>query len=189
MTYEVGRFYVVPCVLGKWRHLTRYWPVMGSQHEDREHLDFPHQHYHIDWRFVGRPDIDWFGAALQGHTDHDGLAANYGVPLMVGPRINVGGLPKPVLRRRKCHREHVLPFHRVARGGWQKSMETAYVGCKLAAGRVCPHRGYDLSREPVNADGTITCPLHGLRWNAATGELVPRNPESSGCNPPDEKLT
>lgn len=35
----------------------------------------------------------------------------------------------------------------------------------------CPHRGYDLTNvEPI--DGVITCPLHSLRFNATTKQLI-----------------
>lgn len=35
----------------------------------------------------------------------------------------------------------------------------------------CPHRGYDLSSTPV-IDGIITCPLHGLKFDAETKKLI-----------------
>lgn len=35
----------------------------------------------------------------------------------------------------------------------------------------CPHRGYDLSSQPI-VNGVVTCPLHGLQFDANTGEVL-----------------
>lgn len=174
MTYEVGKFYKVPCVRGAWGSETyiRDWPVMGSLHEDGEIIKFPHQHYHIDWRFVQARIIgvdDGLDVLRRGRTF---LEHQYAIPLITWARLNPDGLPPPVMRRRKCQRAHHLPFERPAIT-WMPKLEAAHATCKLT-GLVCPHRGYDLSHEPVADDGTITCPMHGLRWNAFTGEPAPR---------------
>ena len=53
--YEVGRFYVVPCVRAGWPHIDdkpRWWPILGPQHEDAEFINFPYQHFHVDYRFL-----------------------------------------------------------------------------------------------------------------------------------------
>lgn len=171
MTYEIGKFYQVPCVLGTWESRRTYWPVLGSLHEDGEIIQFPWKHYHIDWRFV----TDRLLGADMAYSFAFGLHRGqhvYAKPLMIGPRINTDGLGRPSLRRRKCHREHALPFD-VKKVAWLPKLEKAHAACKLA-GKVCPHRGYDLTHEPVDAQGFVTCPLHGLRWNAATGALAPR---------------
>lgn len=39
----------------------------------------------------------------------------------------------------------------------------------------CTHRGFDLSNELPDIDGVITCPLHGLRFNAKTKEMIYEN--------------
>lgn len=36
----------------------------------------------------------------------------------------------------------------------------------------CPHRGYDLSQVNPDRDGKITCPLHGLQFDALTKKLL-----------------
>lgn len=36
----------------------------------------------------------------------------------------------------------------------------------------CPHRGFDLSNEVPDENGIITCPLHGLKFNAETKQLI-----------------
>ena len=54
---------------------------------------------------------------------------------------------------------------------WLMKLTAAYQNAKLRPDMICPHRGTDLSGiEPQ--DDVITCPLHGLRWNAQTGEAL-----------------
>lgn len=49
---------------------------------------------------------------------------------------------------------------------WLAALEGAYCDRTLVNGH-CPHRrGANVAPSP---DGTIICPLHGLRWDAATG--------------------
>lgn len=175
MTYEVGQFYNVPCVRGAWGTDSRVrdWPVMGALHEDGDIIGFKWKHYHIDWRFVARPhDSLSLREGADGHTTT--AQHRYARPLMVWDRMNYLGLPAPVLRRRKCVRAHTLPFD--ARPiKWLPKLEAAHADCKMV-GRICPHRGYDLSHEPVDENGVVTCPCHGLRWNVFTGALAPRQP-------------
>ncbi|WP_373545705.1 Rieske 2Fe-2S domain-containing protein [Chamaesiphon sp.] len=39
---------------------------------------------------------------------------------------------------------------------------------------VCPHQQLSLRGVPVNSDGEIVCPAHGLKWCTKTGSLIPR---------------
>jgi len=150
--------YSVPCVRGKYFNVTDDWPVMGPQHEDEAHINFPWQHYHIDWRFVPQHRFKPLGF-------------NLSAPLMISDRINSDGFPTPVLRRRKMHRA-MGEFNEVlVRAKWFYGLESAYADCKLKDGMVCPHRGIPLSGMHQEGD-IVTCPGHGLRWNVVTGELV-----------------
>jgi hypothetical protein len=38
----------------------------------------------------------------------------------------------------------------------------------------CPHKGMPLDGMPIDAEGRVVCPGHGLRWNLKTGKLSPR---------------
>lgn len=158
MSYEIGKFYKVPCVRAQYYRVVDYWPVMGPQHEDTEHVGFEYQHYHIDWRFVPVHRFSPLGFRLA-------------VPLMMSERINQDGLPTPVMRRRKFYR--TFPDFLGARAAkWMPNLEAAYAACKLKPGLICPHRGISLAG--VYQEGDVaTCPGHGLRWNVKTGELVP----------------
>ncbi len=162
--YVIGRYYPIPTVRGRVYDYLHDWPVMGPEHEDAEFINFPHQHYHIDWRFVpGR-----LFNALDG-----GWISVVALPLMgkssggLGP--NPDGLPNPVMRRLKCKRE--LPAYPGEKATWLPRLEEKYQDCRLKT-PICPHRGIALDNLPCNEDGVVTCPGHGLRWNIKTGELV-----------------
>lgn len=156
-SYEVGKFYRVPCVRAQYHYVVDDWPVTGPQHEDAEFINFPYQHYHIDWRFVPQHRFKPLGF-------------HFTVPLMTSERINQQGLPAPVLRRRKCQRQ--LPDFLVSKRSERLgALEAAYAQCKLKPGMICPHRGIPLVGAFQDGD-VVTCPGHGLRWNVKTGELV-----------------
>ena len=54
--------------------------------------------------------------------------------------------------------------------GWLPILRKAFLQSRLLPGKVCPHRGADLSGIGPDEDGIITCPLHRLRWHADTGQ-------------------
>jgi hypothetical protein len=162
ITYQVGKWYRVPTVRGEVHGLTRDWPVLGPEHEDREIINFPYDHYHLDWRFVEErflEKVEFYPGRL------------YAVVLFGDTHVNPGGLPKPIMKIRKCKRQ--FPHFPRRRAHWMAALERKHAGCRLKSGRVCPHRGVPLDSIPADADGHITCPAHGLRWRADTGELAP----------------
>lgn len=173
--YEVGKFYAVQCVHGAFYREIGWWPVMGEAHRDIEIVNFPWLHYHIDWRFVNERTYRRYVS-----LDPRGEAAGaFATPLMLMPEDD-----KPFSRvrrmedaaseirarpqRLKCKRQ--LPSYPHGAAPWMARLSEHYEGACLKR-NVCPHRGYDLSREPV-VDGVVTCPLHGLRWNVETGARV-----------------
>ena len=158
--YEVGKFYMVPCVRGQYFRVVADWPVIGPQHDDADIVGFDHQHYHIDYRFV--PERLFKPLGYQ-----------QGAPLMTSVTINPGGLPKPVLRRRKMYRVPPSVSELLTRraSSWYFKLQDAYADCKLKPGMICPHRGLPLETCPRDAD-VVTCPGHGLRWHVKTGEMV-----------------
>jgi hypothetical protein len=157
-----GRFYLVPIVRAAWYGWHADWPVMGPLHEDREFLNFPYDHYHLDPRFLP-----------------PGFRKLYRVfthPLHADARFTgAGPLPAPELRRRKCVRSFV-PFSPPweAAALWQ-TLRKAFAGRQCARGKggwVCPHRKASLGAIAPEG-GVITCPLHGLRIDAASGVVLP----------------
>lgn len=75
---------------------------------------------------------------------------------------------EPVWLRRKCLRE--MPEFP---DGLMHLLEPHFQDQKLCGDR-CPHQGFSLKGFPVAEDGTIVCPLHGLKWDTKTGAMVSR---------------
>lgn len=167
----VGRFYMVPTVHYYLHGLTTYWPVLGPIHDDAEDLDFPHLHFHLDGRFLSKR----MRSSLRNYRRlEDDTLLNGTVLIEVREeyRKQYGELPRqPVLRRRKCRRADI-PYTAEAR---EKILESRgnkievrhgfpAEPIRLRDGRIlCPHRKVDLSTFAPDADGLVTCPLHGLR--------------------------
>ncbi len=56
---------------------------------------------------------------------------------------------------------------------WLPGLRAAFREQTLGPRMICPHQGADLSGLPPDENGTITCPLHGLRWCSRTGKAEP----------------
>lgn len=168
---KVGSFYLVPTVFAQWgapglswrsKNVLRAWPVIGPLHSDKEFFNFETDHYHVDARFLPLKDPRVYSTLP------------YPIHARKPPFAPDGAtLPKPVWARRKCIRAGVPDF---APSSIEiDAMRTHYAGraCKRGkAGFICPHRNAPLgSSVPLN--GIITCPLHGLRIDAATGVVLP----------------
>lgn len=172
---EVGTYYLVPTVTGEWFNVTKSWPVIGPKHNDAQCLDFEHQHYHLDARFIfKRSDENWFWRSV--------LAS----PLQINDRVNAGGLPAPVWRRRLCRRLVNPAQADIIEGLAQRSERlrchfdqwTGKQARHDGRGWVCPHRSVPLA-DHAAIDGVITCPLHLLRIDAETGRVLP--PQAEGA--------
>lgn len=150
----IGQAYLVPTVFGQWHHLLRDWPVIGLKHDDIEHLNFEHVHYHLDTRFL-RVSKD-----LLRNAQYQPLHKLNSVPL--GP---------VKLARRTCLREP-QPFHgpAVFTGPFQGAFAGRQCG-KGKRGWVCPHKHFPLGSIKA-IDGVLKCPLHGLRIDAHTGKCL-----------------
>ncbi|MBO0947338.1 Rieske (2Fe-2S) protein [Fibrella forsythiae] len=159
--YVVGKSYtvLVAVLASKWNGL-RYVPIIGPKHADDKILNFPHEHYHIDWRFVSP-------AAYADATFCRSAGAEFGQVLHTEGEVNeVQAIQK---RRMYCFRDFgTFPVHIPP---WYDRLQQAYQKTTLGPKRLCPHQGADLSSvAPV--DGAITCPLHGLKWCSHTGKLL-----------------
>src|SRR6185369_16121551 len=57
-TWEIGKYYRVPAVrVAIWHRFVGWLPVIGPKHEDAEFVNFPHQHFHVNWHFA--PERVW----------------------------------------------------------------------------------------------------------------------------------
>lgn len=176
----VGRFYLVPSVLWSFSSTwgepealktlqalpdAKWWPVWGRKHDDREFFKFEFKHYHLDPRFLTKRHWKEFEWGFRSP-----LGVLQGKPL--NHRDLPNGPPRPQLRRMKCTSLDTTWEH-----AGQKTvlaMQAAFAGKQCRASKVgiiCPHQRFPLgSIAPV--DGVITCPLHGLRIDAASGRVL-----------------
>ena len=162
--YEVGRTYFVPIVTGYLAGKNVTVPVLGPEHEDAEHIRFPQQHYHVDARFLSNREFDRLSKGPYG-------PAEVYRHVLTSGRSLCDDLTMIGLRRRKCLRR--WPVYPAGTPKWINALSAAYSHARMGANRICPHRGADLSTMVVT-DGCVTCPLHGLKWNIATGRVVER---------------
>jgi hypothetical protein len=148
----VGFWYRVPTAKVR-PHGSQTWhafPVLGPKHEDAVDFNFPYQHYHADARFLTRRLL-----RVQGS-----LASVFYRPLSDATyELGPVGLRVMLCQRRETNMRDLndrLAGRQAKRGkgGW-----------------ICPHRAVALGSQPV-IDGIVTCPLHGLRLDAASGRCV-----------------
>ena len=161
----VGRHYLVWTVHARWHKRDKDWPVIGPRHNDKDFFNFGMQHYHLDSRFLPLRMKDRGLSLSHPLHAHEAKYSDEEIPL-----------GEPVLRRRKCisaESQVDIPWH--ARLDPLTKMREHFAGHQCAKGKggwICPHRKASLgSVQPV--DGIITCPLHLLKIDAATGIVVP----------------
>lgn len=160
--YQIGKFYSVPCVKSQWQWMPTV-PILGPMHEDREIIDFPEHHYHIDWRFVSARAWQRRLSASPGKGKSNGHK-------VLGLPISERNICSDVfMHRLLCKRE--MPEFPLS--AWLTELEPLYASRRLTEDFVCPHRGIPLAGCPVK-NGVVICPGHGLAWNVETRKLVPR---------------
>lgn len=157
----VGCYYLVPAVrVTDWHGFEGWLPVLGPWHEDAEIVGFKWPHFHVDWRFAPAEALN--RCSWRGHKY--ALAYPVQCPDTRGTKVIEEG---PSLRKMKMKRAQ-LQFPN--NGGWVDALRRHHACDKLVNGR-CPHRG--LPVEAMHRDGDVlTCPGHGLRFNAITGEAL-----------------
>jgi len=149
---RMGEVYSVPCIVKGEDGKLLITPVIDHPHSDRENGQ-PETHYHADYRFI-RTDMD--GEPIKSHSRHVYLHAERPVAGRDGHLIHY---PLPVVSEKF---ENVTHHSRIRRSKLNQKC--------IHKGK-CPHRGYDLSQVEA-VDGIITCPLHGLKFNAETKQLI-----------------
>ena len=200
----LGQVYRVPCARAVCHSIasTPLWlPVNGPLHDDREILEIEFQHWHLDWRFLTRKQITAFREKAYASAGLPREAAVFtDVITEIHPdlgqewlngryesleqaqqspeELEEQGVPRESylqLRFRRLNDEYPPYPREFMMEQWLLELEQAYQGHRLKDGLICPHKGGDLAGSRI-VDGTVTCPLHGLRWNLATGELAPTAP-------------
>lgn len=166
----VGQWYRVPCarvrsVDGK----SRWLPVMGRAHEDTDLAPYLTEHWHYDVRFLSDRCVQ--SVAGSWCTPPGPAVYALGIVMYLDAVRGLSVLP------RRCYRR--MPDQR---DGLCHRLEPRYTDVVLAteAGRfssgcrTCPHRGQPLGNLPVDEEGCVVCPGHGLKWSLVTGRLVSR---------------
>lgn len=195
-----GNFYTVLCVRAFWpmRQLSgakpRWVPVIGPVHSDQDVVNFPPMHWHADHRFL---DIDqlWEDRHVYQHFKYfeqsrfglQNIAYRSPIvelaPLTNRPDetrrfVDAGDLDHAVDPPDTYQRLMVLRYRgdfgsiAFTDADYLPELTEQYRAKTLIEGRYCPHRRADLGSLHPDADGIITCPLHGLRWRQATGEIA-----------------
>lgn len=167
-----GELFLVPCIVGSDYHLLDWkiingepvanypgkvsvTPVINHPHNDKENGQ-PETHYHIDYRFLKHENDRHFPTVINRHS-------KYFFGKNIRPEEKIHGdlkyFPLPVINEEFAGQTSVLQI-----------LQSKLKHKCIYKGK-CPHRGYDLSQ--VNAiDGKITCPLHGLEFDADSGVLL-----------------
>ena len=193
-TFEIGRYYQIPHVRARWPnegHDAHWLPVIGPVHTDKEIIGFPHKHWHVDYRFLPvryrriSPDLPIHIPSSMGIDGYNVFAVPITTVAPVDPEgeymsRRLDDLPPemPVrtyykVKKSKCKAAYP-PYFDKKRVRWSDALEAAYGDMRLKPGRICPHKGADLSTFEPDEKGCVTCPLHGLQWHVESGVLVPR---------------
>lgn len=168
--YIVNAAYTVPNLMP---YAGALIPLLGPQHEDAEIIKFPHEHWHIDWRFVNdglRGSVLNYlrkkYVFIQRREKYERESELLGLVLT---QAHMGTVhPHEMM----CWREHDTW---TADPSFMYALESAYAD-KRACKDVCPHRGISLKGAPGDPvlPGLRVCPGHGLAWDIETGRLVRR---------------
>lgn len=170
-----GVRYMVPLVWVEKGDLpTGWWPVTGPQHEDKEHINFEHQHWHPDLRFLTDAQLvdltELYGSFQTWELYHEGAVGTYKAHTRALLALYVR---RVVVRPRLCRRPQPVYPRSMMGFYWLRTLERAYQDQVLRGCQRCPHRGVPLGNLPRDDQGRVVCPAHGLRWDLGTGRLCP----------------
>lgn len=162
----VGRYYMVPVIDFPYYNRVDAWPTIGPLHHDRGDLiGFHPLHFHVDVRFLT-------GRQAQ-HLRRRGYYESVEMVVTNTPlnRTDLEVPRKPRLERRRC-RVSSWQWTPPGPAPWIPKFDARYgkiaEPIRIKGDRLlCPHRKADLSSFPPDADGIVTCPLHGLRVRCA----------------------
>lgn len=151
-----GEFYLVPCLVREeYGKKTVITPVINHPHNDIENGQ-ANVHYHVDYRFVKLENDGDISSVVRKHSKHY-FVDRY--RLEKGEDGDLGYYVLPVVN------EHFLGVTPV------ELIKNSRLKHKCIHKGKCPHRGYNLS-QVLPKNGVITCPLHGLRFNEETKQLI-----------------
>jgi hypothetical protein len=149
---KLGEMYHVPCVVKRIGRMVFITPVINHPHSDRENGQ-TETHYHADFRFIRHKALK----PLRTHSRH-----------VFGHEL------RPSVPEHGTIEWHFLPV--VNEDQSEGATNPAFIKHsklkhKCIHNGKCPHRGYDLSQTEA-VEGVITCPMHGLRFDANTKQKL-----------------
>lgn len=162
---ELGARYLVPCVVIKEAYLDRDWadwerqrkvaviPIIDLKHSDRENGQ-DYEHYHVDFRFVSKK-------IMKNIKRIDGIPYS-----VIGGRVNLHEVSDPLISYK------VLPCINLHNTGIAGGIQKSKLKHKCIHKGRCPHRGANMATVVPDENGILTCPLHGLQFYAATGNIT-----------------
>lgn len=165
MQYEVGKYYLIPCIkvesssesnvfIGNLYFEGYTIPIFDNLHNDLDILNVNKFHYHVDWRFVSEKIYRKFDFPYS--KEGNVIWADEKHP------------QKIIYKKMKCKRLFEYDMPRT----YAIEFYEKYKKAKLIKGHICPHKLADLSSVTANEKGLIICPLHGLKFCNKTKKVV-----------------
>lgn len=142
----VGQTYLVDCIYTEYHE---YVPILGPAHDDPV-INVPYWHYHLDTRFTESDhSLTYFPGGPSRFHDQRKLQHWEKGRRATRPLVCIR--PEPI---------YLL-------GNLAEFLYPHYQN-QVATNNRCPHKGAYLGNLPVHG-GCRTCPMHGLKWHAASG--------------------
>lgn len=155
-----NRYYNLPCINLSVKSSTHsFWgkwvPLIGPPHQDKEIVNFPYWHIHVDTRFLTLNNLCESAYAAGAPVCFGGPSPN--LDKIYEDIVNNSALQ---VKRLQCRRAEPLAFPSAP---WRKELQQAYADSRAVDG-VCPHRGIPITCGHQLALGVRQCPGHGLAW-------------------------
>ena len=174
-----GKRYRTACVRASLGHISppEWIPVIGPPHDDTEFIGLAPVHLHIDWRFLNKRQRK-LALNFGENAAHDLVVATVypdddSGPIELDQALSKSDLPKTAFLKHMSKKyQGPFPPYPEQPPYWLPALSRAYQHASLLPGKICPHRGADLSEAQPDEQGVITCPLHGLRWQAHDGRAA-----------------
>ncbi len=152
---RVGEILLVPCFVREAENRLYITPVINHPHTDKENGQ-PETHYHTDYRFVKHRHDGIQAHVINKHSRHHFVESSRPQP---GDHYKLEYIALPVISNEFID---TTPVELISKSKLKH---------RCIKDGLCPHRGYDLSQVQEKG-GVIKCPLHGLRFNAHTLQVV-----------------
>ena len=175
-----GRQYLTTCIRAAINSITPpdWLPVIGQPHDDAKYIGFKPVHVHLDWRFLDAEQRESIRSMGENAVHDAVIVVTYpegtGMELKLKDALADDSIPNhSFIRTLFKTYQGPFPAYPSRQPYWMPALSKAYRDSRMGNDHICPHRGADLSGVDPDEHGVITCPLHGLRWCAKTGEPAP----------------